>query len=836
MPTPSVSYRVGCPALFALLALAGGRAWAADLSWAKPVDGDWFDSGSWNGGSRPRVFDDVELGLFAPYVVRIETPANANSLVVSNPQAELAIRDGAYLTIRTNVQNDGVISIDPGDGAEVTQLRLASESTLSGEGRVRLGGPMARLVAVDGARLTNQAPHVIEGVGGLEGDLHNQSLIEAKGDGGLAIFYNSEITQSKDGLVRASGPGSRFELNATTIQGGRVETNEGGAFAFTGSGSLRDVLVTGDFVIDSAGAGVFYDSRLVDARLTITGSSPSLSLGTSNQLIGEGWIMLDSDQAQATLDFGNDALLPVGYTVRGRGRLDMRGVNRSQIWADNPLGGLSIVGGYTNEGLMGARDGGTMNLNASVINTEDGGLISQGKGSRLVLNASITGGAITSTEGGVVEIEGSAFLTDAMLLAPVTCGAMAELSLTGMIYSDREILVSDTAEIGMRDQTQLYGPGRLVLLGAEAGLGGGRGAEYGIGEDYAIEGAGWIGNAGSSAFVNAGLVSANREGETLRLIGLIENQGRLEAINGALLHAGSGVDQGEQGVIVSDGHESFVLLKTVLGGELRSTNGGRFGVEPNATLRGVRINCDLESEGIAYLRVGRECELNGLLEIAPGALILDDDTVLGGSGVIRLISDSVNALLRGEDLGSPIELGPDLRLEGNGRVLAAARFNGVVAPGREAGERADTLTLLYATEFTDSSVLEIELGAESEDYLDSQSTLSVGGTLRVSFLSGFEPQESWSRVIARATDIESGMLSLEMPQPSSGMYNRYYNSGTELLVGQADIADMTLDGAVNFFDVSVFLGYVNEQNPLADLNADGSINFFDVSLFLQAFR
>lgn len=48
-------------------------------------------------------------------------------------------------------------------------------------------------------------------------------------------------------------------------------------------------------------------------------------------------------------------------------------------------------------------------------------------------------------------------------------------------------------------------------------------------------------------------------------------------------------------------------------------------------------------------------------------------------------------------------------------------------------------------------------------------------------------------------------------------------------------ADLTNDGMLNFFDVSVFLTAFNMMDPIADFTNDGLFNFFDVSEFLTAF-
>ena len=48
-------------------------------------------------------------------------------------------------------------------------------------------------------------------------------------------------------------------------------------------------------------------------------------------------------------------------------------------------------------------------------------------------------------------------------------------------------------------------------------------------------------------------------------------------------------------------------------------------------------------------------------------------------------------------------------------------------------------------------------------------------------------------------------------------------------------ADLTGDGALNFFDVSAFLNAFMGNDPIADFTGDGLFNFFDVSAFLNVF-
>jgi hypothetical protein len=49
-------------------------------------------------------------------------------------------------------------------------------------------------------------------------------------------------------------------------------------------------------------------------------------------------------------------------------------------------------------------------------------------------------------------------------------------------------------------------------------------------------------------------------------------------------------------------------------------------------------------------------------------------------------------------------------------------------------------------------------------------------------------------------------------------------------------ADLTGEGTLDFFDISVFLNAYNAMDPLADFFKDGVFDFFDVSAFLNAFN
>ena len=92
------------------------------------------------------------------------------------------------------------------------------------------------------------------------------------------------------------------------------------------------------------------------------------------------------------------------------------------------------------------------------------------------------------------------------------------------------------------------------------------------------------------------------------------------------------------------------------------------------------------------------------------------------------------------------------------------------------------------------------------------------GEIDLAIESGVRYMEIWN------SDLLNSSLTLLMEETSIRLNTAF--CGT---------ADMNVDGELNFFDVSAFLGAFATMDPIADFTNDALFNFFDVSAFLAAF-
>ena len=368
---------------------------------------------------------------------------------------------------------------------------------------------------------------------------------------------------------------------------------------------------------------------------------------------------------------------------------------------------------------------------------------------------------------------------------------------------------------------------------------------YGViinGVGHTIEGRGRI----AALLENGGLLSANVPGGRLSITGnsawsgvRTVNDSVVEAINGAELHIDS-MTQTANGVIRADGAGSVVSMNgSFVLGRLESTNGGLVSVDSECTLTSVAMQAQIQIQSGVRMKMLGDITNNGVIQVNP--LAGDEITTLqwgswanpqmsiGGEGVIRLAASGDRARIFGLD-GVECELGPNQRLEGVGQISMSLFHAGTIAPGLGIG----TMTAVRPVEFLPTARFEAEIAADSNDLFESTQSVVLDGVLNVDLVDGFSNSTGyWARTILSASSITGEFTEIHIPEAAEGFRTRYYNTGTEFVVGQGCLSDLSFDGSLNFLDVAAFLVLFGELDADADLNDDGQWNFIDISLFLQ---
>jgi len=164
-------------------------------------------------------------------------------------------------------------------------------------------------------------------------------------------------------------------------------------------------------------------------------------------------------------------------------------------------------------------------------------------------------------------------------------------------------------------------------------------------------------------------------------------------------------------------------------------------------------------------------------------------------------------------------------------------------------------TVLWLNEFGEEGTGDSEFGATLR--VGEDGNLYVFGYTNADAMTG---QMFDTDALVLGFDTTSGSILttsvLEFSEPTSEDGDVFYTSGiddhgrvyafgvgnsTELLATRFSFGtvcgpDLTDDGVLDFFDVSMFINAFSAQEPIADFDGNGMFDFFDVSAYLNAFN
>ena len=789
--------------------------------------------------------------------------------------SETNVLNAITLTLQNSYTNNGDLIINSNASVSATALLVNDSMTIFGPGTILLNqsASRARIQTGPGATVTIPSNQTVEGQGQIEGSMINNGLIQSNVPAGEMRLLTEDktntatmeavngarlditgitVTQFAPGVIRADGIGSQIKLGSSTIIGGDLSAINGADITLSTGSTLDGVDITGNLDIPNALQLSVSNSVTNNGIITVNSnasvSATTLFFNDSMTLAGTGSVLLNSSGPRARIQGAPATTLTIPSTqlIEGRGQIEASIINSGLVQSNVPADEIRLLTNpKTNNATMEAIGGARLDISGITVTQNPGGVISaDGTGSRIELGSStIIGGDLTAINDADIFLTSSSTIDGVAITGNLNIPNALQLSVSNSVTNNGIITVNSNASVNattlfFNDSMTLAGTGSVLLnsSGPRARIQGAPATTLTIPSTQLIEGRGQI----EASIINNGLVQSNVPADEIRLLTNPKtNNATMEAISGARLDiTGITITQGAAGDIRADGAGSRIQLgsSTIAGGNLTSVNGADISVLTTSTLDFVDFSGVLNIPNASQLGVKFGTLNNGLIvvnsnaSISPTTLLWEEEMIIGGSGTIRLNSSGARARLLGLG-GISGGIGSEQRLEGIGQIAIDLINDGTIAPGLSIG----TMFAIEPVFFAGIASFEAEVNESTSDLLDSSSTVELHGTLDVLFVDGFAPTGFWSRTIIEGSDITGEFDVVNVPPAPVGFVTKVLNTGTELIVGQTCKADLTLDGVLDFFDISSFLGAFTAMHPSADFTEDGVFDFFDISAFLSSF-
>ena len=805
-PTSSVK-----PALLAiLLAFPAQQALAANCTW-NPATGNWSTASDWSCGIVPTGGLDTAI-IAGGKVVTVNTAQSILNLTNSggvNIDAFLLTLAGGGSTTNT-----GTINVGAGPNPNNAALQVAASHNINNAGGV---------INISADSVLNQFGSTITG-----------GTINTTGSGALVAFNNGNNFLSgaalNGRLDLASNTGIERIVNGLTLGGpGVVNINSASLLTFegtqnvAGTGTLNFGSAAGNRIqLEGAGTTTLAAGVVIRGQNGTIGSGQSF-IGGANTLVNNGTISADVAGGQITLA---------------------------------SAGG----GGVTNNNLLEARNGATLNIQSVGVSQGALGQISALNGSTVLLNASsITGGTLgTSGTGKLVATNnGNNFLNGVTLdgLLDIASSTGIERITAGGMTLNGTINIGNNSILAPQGNQTIGGTGSIVF--ADANASNRLNVEAGnlvIGSSVTVRGqTGFIGAqsfvGGAATLTNNGTIQADVAGGaiTVGVSGLTTNNGTLAALNGGTLNlnsavagnVGSQILAGVGSVVAQNGVTVSGTVNAVGSGSFRPSNSG------NNFLDTVNFSGTLDLASAT----GIERVVNGLtfnaatINIGNNSILAPQgNQTLGGTGTIVFADNNASNRLNVE--AGNLVVGSGITVRGQTGFIGAQSFVGGAA----------TLTN-NGTIQADVAGGAITVGVSGLTTNNGTLAALNGGTLNLnSAITG----NTGSQILAGAGSVvaQNGVtISGDMNLTGPGSF-RASNSGNNFLsgvtlAGTLDLASatgiervaggLTLNGAsINIGNNSIFAPQGNQTIGgsgtivFADSNASNRLNVEAGNLTLAA--
>jgi len=255
------------------------------------------------------------------------------------------------------------------------------------------------------------------------------------------------------GTLQLEGGGSITGGTLTDAGGGTIESSGGGG------GTLNGVAISSGstYAVSNASQATLEGTIVNNGELFVdaTNSTATVNIASSGAtLSGTGTVVLSNNANNAITGSSGAELANASDTIEGSGQID--GLAALDNQADGTIDAtqstalqIFSIATLTNEGLVEATNGGTLELTDTTLTQNKGGadgdVEASGSGSSVQLSgATIVGGTLTASAGGVIEsVGGNGAQLDGVTISTGTVftdSNNSSLTLSGTITNDGEIL------------------------------------------------------------------------------------------------------------------------------------------------------------------------------------------------------------------------------------------------------------------------------------------------------------------------------------------------------------------------------------------------------------
>ncbi|MCC6284502.1 MAG: hypothetical protein IT439_04245 [Phycisphaerales bacterium] len=411
------------------------------------------------------------------------------------------VNGGTGIAASSTLENNGLITINPGNVGAETRLRFDDSSSLSGTGLVVMNGLENRAIleTAAGAVMTIGSAQTVEGQGQVRAELINNGEIVAnldmlrlrlvstnKTNNALMRAENNArltlsgigVSQGPAGVIEAAD--AVVELESASITNGTLRSVGTGVVNSTnGSNTLRDVSFSGVMNVQG-GTGVLItgtglvNTGLITINPTDAGVETRIRFDESGALSGAGEVRLTAFNNRAILETNTGVTLTnsAPHLISGRGELRAALINNSTVRANLPASSLNLIQNpKTNNSVFEVTDGGQMSISGIAVTQGPGGVIRNLNGSLSISSSSVTGGDVIAAAGFVVVHGGTNTLTDVDTGGTHNVNGGSSLVLNSSLTNDGLISINPTnagveTRLRVDTATSIDGTGEIRLSGS----------------------------------------------------------------------------------------------------------------------------------------------------------------------------------------------------------------------------------------------------------------------------------------------------------------------------------------------------------------------------------